>query len=271
MTPAARMETWSPPSPSSIRSWIVAEGSRPKYVKTSPMSMSRSTTAVSWPVSSAIAVARLVVRKVLPVPPFEENTEMMRPRVWVLSWPPWATWRRFVAHTMARSTASRSSSVPWVMSTTSRMPARIAAGSSPFHVWSRTRTIAVPGAERPTNSASPRASASFTSDDSTRQSTDRSALISSSSAAVALCTQPSSSTSTSRARASCCRNDCGVPTATMLPSVKTSSPAPYRSATRRRAVARRPRPEAAGRTTGSPAPQRRPSSRSPRAAGPASA
>ena len=53
--------------------------------------------------------------------------------------------RRFVAHTIARSTASRSSSVPCVMSTTSRMPARIAAGRSPFHVWSRTSTIAVPG------------------------------------------------------------------------------------------------------------------------------
>ena len=46
---------------------------------------------------------------------------------------------------MARSTASRSSSVPCVMSTTSRMPARIAAGRRPFHVWSRTSTIAVPG------------------------------------------------------------------------------------------------------------------------------
>ena len=53
--------------------------------------------------------------------------------------------RRFAAQATARSTASRSSSVPWVMSTTSRIPARMAAGRSPFQVWSRTRTIAVPG------------------------------------------------------------------------------------------------------------------------------
>ncbi len=57
-----------------------ALGSRPKYVKTSPMSVSRSTTAVSWPVMSAIAAARFVVRNVLPLPPFEEKTEMMWPR-----------------------------------------------------------------------------------------------------------------------------------------------------------------------------------------------
>ena len=105
--------------------------------------------------------------------------------------------RRFAAHKTARSTASRSSSVPCVMSTTSRMPARIAAGSSPFHVWSRTSTIAVPGEVRPTNSARPSASGSFTSGDSTRTSTGAYALISSSSAAVADCTQPTSSASSS--------------------------------------------------------------------------
>ncbi len=79
--------------------------------------------------------------------------------------------RRLVAHTIARSTASRSSSLPWVRSTTSRMPARMAAGRSPFQVWSRTNTMAVPGAVLPTNSASPRASGSLTSGDSTSTST----------------------------------------------------------------------------------------------------
>ena len=38
-------------------------------------------------------------------------------------------------------------------------------------MWSRTRTIAVPGEVRPTNSARPSASASFTSGDSTSTST----------------------------------------------------------------------------------------------------
>ena len=104
------------------------------------MSTSRSTTAVSSPVTCAIAVARLVVRKVLPDPPLDENTEMTCPR---RTWPPSDCEPTLPSAgcrpTMtARSTASRSSSVPWVMSTTSRMPARIAAGSSPFHVWSRT-------------------------------------------------------------------------------------------------------------------------------------
>ena len=79
------MRERSAPSPSSIRSWIVAVGSRPKYVNTSPMSMSRSTTAVSWPVTSEIAVARLDVRNVLPVPPLEEKTDRIRPRV--TGWP----------------------------------------------------------------------------------------------------------------------------------------------------------------------------------------
>ena len=94
-----------------------------------------------------MAQARFVVRKVLPAPPLDENTDMIRP-----FWDWWPsdratlTERRFEAHTMARSTASRSSSLPWVMSTTSRMPARIAAGNRPFQVWSRTSTIAVPGA-----------------------------------------------------------------------------------------------------------------------------
>ena len=50
---------------------------------------------------------------------------------------------------IARSTASRSSSLPCVRSTTSRMPARIAAGSRPFHDLSRTATIAIIGAVRP--------------------------------------------------------------------------------------------------------------------------
>jgi hypothetical protein len=93
------------------------------------------------------------------------------------------------------------------------MPARIAAGKSPFHVWSRTMTMAVPGADRPTNSARPRASGSFTSGESTRTSMGESPLISASSAAVALWTQPIPSVSTSSARASVWRNDCGVPTA----------------------------------------------------------
>ena len=71
-----------------------------------------------------------MVRKVLPAPPLDENTDMIRPRSGTGSLPSATTLteRRFVAHTMARSTASRSSSLPWVMSTTSRMPARIAAG-----------------------------------------------------------------------------------------------------------------------------------------------
>ena len=112
---------------------------------------------------------------------------MIRPRARLVSpsvaQPP--TERRLVAQTTARSTASRSSSVPWVMSTTSRMPARIAAGSNPFHVWSRTRTIAVPGDWRPTNSARPSASGSLTSGESTRTSIGVKAWINSSSAAVA--------------------------------------------------------------------------------------
>jgi hypothetical protein len=44
------------------------------------MSTSRSTTAVSSPEISAIAVARFVVRNVFPVPPLEEKTEMIMPR-----------------------------------------------------------------------------------------------------------------------------------------------------------------------------------------------
>ena len=52
----------------------------------------------------------------------------------------------------------------------------MAAGSKPFHVWSRTRTIAVPGAWRPTNSARPRASGSLTSGDRTSTSTGLNAL-----------------------------------------------------------------------------------------------
>ena len=161
-----------------------------------------------------------MVRNVLPAPPFDEKTEMILPR-----WSPWLseratlTDRRFEAHTTARSTASRSSSVPWVMSTTSRMPARIAAGSNPFQVWSRTMTIAVPGAWRPTNSASPSASGSLTSGESTSTSIGPNAWIRSSSAAVADWTHPTSSSSTSSDRASCWRKDCGVPTATTLDSV----------------------------------------------------
>ncbi len=188
------------------------------------MSMSRSTTAVSCPVTSEIAVARLDVRKVLPVPPLEEKTDRILPRV--MGWPSvevTLTERRLPAQTIARSTASRSSSVPWVMSTTSRMPARIAAGSSPFHVWSRTSTMAVPGAWRPTNSARPSASGSLTSGERTRTSMGWKALINNSSAAVADCTQPTSSGPISMALATCWRNDCGVPTATTLASVIRAS------------------------------------------------
>ena len=77
------------------------------------------------------------MRKVFPDPPLDEKIEMMCPRCVRAPSdlpPPAFADRRFAAHAMARSTASRSSSVPWVMSTTSRIPARIAAGSSPFHV-----------------------------------------------------------------------------------------------------------------------------------------
>ena len=170
------------------------------------MSTSRSTTAVSSPDSSEIAVARLVVRKVLPVPPLEENTEMTIPRLDGFSAIAPRSDRRLSAHVIARSTASRSSSLPWVRSTTSRMPARIAAGSSPFHDLSRTITIAVIGAARPTNSARPSASGSLISGDRTSTSTGSWPSTSTSSAAVTDCTQPTSSGSTSRARANVARN-----------------------------------------------------------------
>ena len=91
-------------------------------------------------------------------------------------------------------------------------------------MWSRTMTIAVPGAWRPTNSARPSASGSLTSGDSTSTSIGPNAWIRSSSAAVADWTQPTSSGSTSRARASCWRKDCGVPTATTLASVMPFAP-----------------------------------------------
>ncbi len=136
--------------------------------------------------SSAITTARFVARKVLPVPPFEENTEMTIPRCDGFSAIAPRSDRRFSAQTSARSTASRSSSLPCVRSTTSRMPARIAAGSNPFHDLSRTMTIAVIGAARPTNSARPSASGSLTSGESTRTSTGSLAATRTSSAAVTL-------------------------------------------------------------------------------------
>ena len=166
--PFANTTSRSTFSPSASRSDISFAGSRPKYEKTSPMLTSRSATAVSCFEILASAAARFVVRKVFPTPPLEANTEMIEPRCLVVAaFCPLAV-LTFSAHRMARSTASRSSSLPRVRSTTSRIPARMAAGSSPFQDLSRTTTTAVIGATRPTNSARPSASGSLTSGDTTR-------------------------------------------------------------------------------------------------------
>ena len=173
------------------------------------MSTSRSTAAVSCFEMSDSAAARFVARKVFPTPPLVANTEMIDPRCCGTAAICPLMVVTFSVHWMARSTASRSSSLPLVRSTTSRIPARMAVGRNPFEAFSWTAMIAVIGAVRPTNSARPSASSSFTSGESTSTRAVWSVCSARiSSAAMTLCTQPTSSGSTSIDLASAARKDC---------------------------------------------------------------
>ena len=194
------------------------------------MSTSRSTTAVSCPVTSAIAVARLDVRKVLPDPPLDEKTDRILPRVTrcpsacVGRWPSAGSAprrsraprhrgaRRSPGSCRRRRGCPRASLPAAGRSRCGRGPGR---SPCPGPGARRTR----PGRAR--RAPSPRGTAPG-------RRLGWKALISSSSAAVADCTQPTSSGPTSIALASCWRNDCGVPTATTLASVIRSL-APSRS------------------------------------------
>ena len=71
---------------------------------------------------------------------------------------------------IARSTASRSSSLPWRHVDDVADAGTHRRREQPVPRWSRTSTMAVPGAVRPTNSARPSASGSLTSGESTRTS-----------------------------------------------------------------------------------------------------
>src|SRR3989442_11260376 len=121
--PRRRTESRSARSPRARSSSTWLAGSFLKYANASPISKSKSTSATSFLHLCERAAERFEARKLFPVPPFEENTEISLPRRREATAGREPVERRFLARPRAPSSACSHSSVPFERSTTYLQPA----------------------------------------------------------------------------------------------------------------------------------------------------